>query len=292
MQPSFAELSEEPPAKLLPPLDRPVVDETTLTSTQLSWHRDGVAILPRFLPDDLIGAYSERRARPLNGTEDGWMSGTAYLYAAEMRDLALYPPLMMEMKALISEPMMLHLCLAGLVSTERDWHQDDYLNPPFVNSWYAAVWMALDDIHPDSGPFEYVPGSHRWPLLRVDKIRSRMPWREAAGNWPALSEPIVVPAINAEIERRGATVRQFIAKRGDVLIWHGRLLHRGSKPNKPGLIRSSLICHYSGLSHRKDKAARARDTNGQIYWVAKPRGVIRRSLHALKVLKEQIAARF
>lgn len=291
MQPSFAELSEEPAAKFLPPLDQPVADEAALTPAQAAWRRDGVVVLPRFLPDNLMSAYSARRARPLDEPENGWMSGTAYLHAAEMRDLALFPPLMAQMQELIGEPMMLHLCLAGLASTERDWHQDDYLNPPFVNSWYAAVWMALDDIHPDSGPFEYVPGSHRWPLMRGEKVRARMPWRQAAGNWPALSESFVVPAINAEIDRRGAAICPFIAKRGDVLIWHGRLLHRGSKPNKPGMTRSSLICHYTGISHRKDKPTRAQDANGQLFWVTKPRSRIRHGLHALKVLKEQIASR-
>jgi ectoine hydroxylase-related dioxygenase (phytanoyl-CoA dioxygenase family) len=196
------------------------------------------------------------------------------------------------MRSLIGEQMMLHLCLTGWVSTERDWHQDDYLNPPFVNSWYAAVWMALGDIHPDSGPFEYVPGSHRWPLMRGDKIRARMPWRQATQpNWPAVSESFVVPAVEAEIERRGAIVRPFIAKRGDVLIWHGRLLHRGSKPKQPGMMRNSLICHYSGITHRKDKPTRARDANGQLYWITKPRSAVRRGLHALKVLKEQVTAR-
>jgi hypothetical protein len=291
MQPTFADLSEEPVAQFLPPLDQPIVDEVALTSTQLAWRRDGVLILPRFLPDRLIDAYSERRSQPLAGSENGWMSGTAYLHTAEMRDLALFPPLMAQMRDLIGEPMMLHLCLAGLVSTERDWHQDDYLNPPFVNSWYAAVWMALDDVHPDSGPFEYVPGSHRWPLMRGEKVRARMPWRQAAENWPALSESFVVPAVNAEIERRGATVRQFIAKRGDVLVWHGRLLHRGSKPNTPGMMRNSLICHYSGINHRKDKPTRVCDANGQFYWVTKRRSAVRRGLHALKVLKEQITTR-
>jgi hypothetical protein len=287
MQPSFAELSEEPEAKFLPPLDQPLVEESALTPMQLAWRRDGVAILPRLLPDSLMDAYSARRAA-LN-LPGGWPYPTPYLEIPQMRELALYPPLMDKLRELIGEPMLLHLCLSGWVSTERDWHQDDYLNPSFVNSWYAAVWMALDDIHPDSGPFEYIPGSHRWPLLRGDKVRARMPWRQAAGNWPALSESFVVPAIEAEIQRRGATARQFIAKRGDVLIWHGRLMHRGSMPNQPGMLRKSLICHYSGVNHRRDLPARAKDGHGQLYAVVKQRSALRR---ALRTLQQRVAAIF
>ena len=67
--------------------------------------------------------------------------------------------------------MCLSLALTGWVSTERNWHQDDYLNPPDVDAWYVAAWLALDDIPSGSGPFQYVPGSHRWPAIRGDKVR-------------------------------------------------------------------------------------------------------------------------
>jgi hypothetical protein len=286
MQPSFAQLSEQPAAKFLPPLDQPVVDDSALTPTQLAWRREGVAILPRFLPEALMDAYAERRAA-LN-LPGGWPYPTPYLEIPEMRDLALYPPLMDKLRELIGEPMLLHLCLTGWVSTERDWHQDDYLNPSFVNSWYAAVWMALDDIHPDSGPFEYIPGSHRWPVMRGAKVRAHMPWRQAMQNsWPTVSESFVVPAIEAEVERRGVGVQRFIAKRGDVLIWHGRLMHRGSRPNQAGMLRKSLICHYSGINHRRDLPTRAQDANGQLYAVVKQRSALRR---ALRTLQQRIVA--
>ena len=141
--------------------------------------------------------------------------------------------------------MLLHLTLTGWVSTERNWHQDDYLNPPFVNSWYAAVWVALDRIDPDSGPFEYVPGSHAWPLLRGDKVRAHMLEEEAeardpetgAGLWPTLSEKLVVPAIEAELASKQSRTEHFLAEKGDVLIWHGRLMHRGSSPRRTDLLR-------------------------------------------------------
>ena len=77
--------------------------------------------------------------------------GSPYVHVPEMRDLALYPPLMEKMKHLIGEDMLLHLCLTGW-TTERQWHQDEYRS--FCCSTYAAVWIALDTITADSGPFE------------------------------------------------------------------------------------------------------------------------------------------
>jgi Phytanoyl-CoA dioxygenase (PhyH) len=265
---SFAMLSDELDLTLLPALDQPDIDLATLTPEQRTWRQDGVVILREFLPDGLLDPYIARRVKFDRPT--GWWSPTPYLHIDELRELCLYPPLRQILRALIGEEMMLHLNLTGWVSTERNWHQDDYLNPPFVNSWYAAVWIALDHIHPDSGPFEYVPGSHRWPLLRGDKVRNCMTEEErsstigplAVNNWPKISERFVVPAIEAEIRDRGVAPRYFLAEKGDVLIWHGRLLHRGTVPARPALERRAVIAHYSGVNHRPDIAERKVDAMG------------------------------
>jgi hypothetical protein len=266
----FDELSEQLDPSLLPPLDRPDVDESTLTPEQLSWRRDGVVELKGFLPDDLVDAYIARRSEigPL-----GWLEPTPYLHVPELRALALYPPMMAVMESLISEPMMLHLALTGWVSSQRAWHQDDYLNPPFVASWYAAVWIALDDIHPESGPFEYLPGSHQWGLLRRDRVQTFLTDEELQrrepltghNSWEKYAERFVTPAVERQIAEAGLPRRQFLGRKGDVLIWHGRLMHCGSKPVVGGMPRRSLITHYSGVNHRSDMPRRAQEPGGGIY---------------------------
>lgn len=49
-----------------------------------------------------------------------------------------------------------------------------------------------------------------------------------------------------------ADVVTHLPNRGDVLVWHGRLLHRGSRAVVPGAYRPALIAHYSGIRHRED----------------------------------------
>lgn len=271
--PRFRDLSEMPAEADLPPLDRARVNERMLTPEQQAWRRDGVVILPRFIPDAVLDPYILRRSQ-LN-EPGGWHTPAPYLHVPELRALALYPPLMHMLASLVGEEMLLHLNLTGWISTERNWHQDDYLNPPFVNSWYAAVWIALDTIDPRSGPFEYVPGSHRWGLLRGEKVRRFLSEEELArregplglNHWEIYSERFVVPAIEREITARGTAPVQFLGAKGDVLIWHGRLMHRGTAPAVAGLPRKSLIAHYSGLSHRPDMLERAQDQNGMSYAV-------------------------
>jgi len=235
----------------LPPLDQVDIDEAELDGDQLEWRRNGVIIKEKFLPVELIDRYVSLRERIREPR--GWGCPTPYTHFPEIRDICLYPPLLDLMKKLVGEDMGLHLNLTGWVTTGRHWHQDDYLNPPYVNSWYAAVWMALDDISPDCGPFEYVPGSNWWPLTRSHKVKLWMdPADREKVNWPNISEGMVSDIWDQEIAKRGAATKRFVAKRGDLLIWHGRLLHRGSEAKVPGMIRKSLIGHYSGLNHRPD----------------------------------------
>ncbi|MDE8349652.1 MAG: phytanoyl-CoA dioxygenase family protein [Acidocella sp.] len=279
MKVKFEDLSENPPESLLPPLDRRDVNLASLTENQASWVRDGVVIKKKFIPDELLDDYIKRRAAFRPGTswfKSGWPDGNCYEAIPELRRAALYPPLMELLKELIGEQMLFHLALTGWISTEREWHQDDYLNPPFVNTWYAAVWIALDTIHPDSGPFEYVRGSHQWPLLRGEKVRSFLTDEEknrvdpvtGINQWPSYCERYVTPAIEEKIQSSGLPIESFLAEKGDILIWHSRLMHRGSRP-KSDILRKSLITHYSGVDHRHDMFVTEADENGQRFAVFK-----------------------
>lgn len=253
--PTFQELTEEiPKSDLLPPLDRvhlDCVDDLGLHQYQKQWVKEGVVHLKSFIPESLMDRYSALRERLKK--PGGWSCPVPYMFYDEIKDISLHSGLMEVLRNLFGENMGLHLNLTGWISTEREWHQDDYLNPDYLLAHYAAVWIALEDVNPDSGPFEYVPGSHHWPLLRRDKVAAHLELgATATADWPSRAEKFVTPACIAEIERRQAQVVPFLGKRGDVLIWHGRLLHQGSKPKIPGTPRRALICHYSALSKRKD----------------------------------------
>ena len=270
---TFEEISEEIDDSKRPWLDRRVLSELqTLDQFQKQWRDEGVVVLKNFLPDPLIAAYSEVREKL--DKPGGWPDPIPYMRHKALRDIACYKPLMDIMEGLIGAPMGLHLCLTGWVSTERNWHQDDYLNPEHVNSWYTAVWMALDDIHPDSGPFQYVKGSHRWPVIRQEKVFNIIgPEAYAKPTWPSDTQDWVAKACENEIARRGETVIDYLPKKGDVLIWHGCLMHRGSRAKVPGMMRKALISHYSALSKRPDMPNYTKQPGGGHYFEINGRAI-------------------
>lgn len=240
------------------------------------WNDAGVLVLPGLIDDDLIGAYSQAwieangpieldRADLLDTLRHlsaerpgGWPDCTPYMRHPEILDLVA--PLAPHLEDLIGEPAGIHLNLTGWVTTGRDWHQDSYLNEPEVGDHYAAAWIALGDIHPDAGPFQYVPGSHRWPQVTRDLIGRHVNLNDP--QWPKHSEEILSPLFEAEIERRQACVVTHLPQRGDVLIWSGRLLHRGSVAKVSGAYRPAFIAHFSGIDHRSSMPAAREWGNG------------------------------
>lgn len=234
------------------------------------WNDDGVVILEKFIPEDLMVAY-ENCWLSENGPEGGnrpmgWPDPIPYTRHQPLKDLLTYAPLAQKLEELLGEPAGLHLNLTGWESTERDWHQDSYLNPEHVGDYYAAIWIALDTIHPDSGPFQYVPGSHRWRQVTRAKILQALAPEERDHRWPKFSERVLTPLFTQEIMRQGIPIVSHLPSRGDVLIWHGRLMHRGSRPNVAGMERRSLIAHYSGIHHRQDMPPAVQNGGGGWYF--------------------------
>jgi hypothetical protein len=245
------ELCRPFPAELLPPLDRG--DQPT-TPLQAAYQTDGFVILPGLLAQ-AVAEYRDWFVAN-DGQIDRDPQGVGYMTCEPMRYLCSHPLLHDTLAELVGEPMGLHLCLTRWVSTQRNWHQDGYLNPDHVADWYAAVWIALDRIDPDAGPFEYAPGSHRrFGTISHDLMLAALNPGERDANWPKASERILTPLIEQQLEIHDLPTARFVAEPGDVLIWHPRLIHRGSVPNDPLLRRPALIAHYSGITHRPDMPA-------------------------------------
>lgn len=235
------------------------------------WNNDGFLIKKNFIPEQLMEDYEacwvDNNAEYVNGKlvmtrPGGWPDCTPYRRHPEVMNILTYSGISKTIEELIGEPGAVHLNLTGWVSTTRDWHQDTYLNPPHVGDYYAAVWIALETITPESGPFQLVPGSHRWPTVTREKILQALRPEQRDYRWPRFSEEILTPIFTSQIESRNAEVVTYLPERGDVLFWHGRLLHRGSNPSIAGALRKSLIAHYSGINHRQDMPKALRHGDG------------------------------
>lgn len=115
----------------------------------------------------------------------------------------------------------------GKVAT---WHQDWSYWQMITECRTISCWIALDDVHPDSGPMIYLKGSHKFGLIPHPETISGDD--EKRPNLPGLDKfpeiPVIVPA-------------------GSVAFHHGLTLH-GSGINRSPYTRGALVSHVMAAS--------------------------------------------
>ncbi|TCO48603.1 ectoine hydroxylase-related dioxygenase (phytanoyl-CoA dioxygenase family) [Kribbella antiqua] len=105
-------------------------------------------------------------------------------------------------------------------------HQDNFYLKAEPGTCVAA-WMALDRVDKANGCLEVVPGSHRWPILCTEKADTKISFTD-------ITVPLPDPDAAVPVEMEP----------GDVLFFHGALVH-GSAPNvTTDRFRRALIGHY------------------------------------------------
>ena len=241
----------------LPWLDRENTPNPDLLSNASKlWRRNGFLIVKNLIEHELLDEYCQDwilHNRINNSRPGGYPGPTPHDHVDSLLRIGTHQKIREITKHLIGEEMGLHLCLTGWKSTERNWHQDGYLNPDENFDHYVAAWVALDDIHPDSGPFEFIPGSHKLPRITQNKAKNHLqPHERDSDLWPTYSERFLTPLFESLRATHNLQSQRFLAKKGDVLFWHSRLMHRGSAPKNIDLDRKTAILHYSGIHHRPD----------------------------------------
>lgn len=117
-------------------------------------------------------------------------------------------------------------------------HQDMAVFCVHPGNHLVGVWIALEDIAPDSGPLVYYPGSHREPMYH------------GFDNYPQTSLKTCSPGMTAAYDRHLAGLaekyerREFLGRKGDAFFWHGMLLHGGSEVRNPAATRRSMVIHF------------------------------------------------
>jgi len=106
--------------------------------------------------------------------------------------------------------------------------------------YLVATWMALEDITPQSGPLHYYPGSQKLPYILGEDF-------DHSSNAFAIGDDLYgnyEKKIAALIEEKKLKKEIFLAKKGDLLVWHANLLHGGEPVTDEHSTRKSLVTHY------------------------------------------------
>ena len=88
-----------------------------------------------------------------------------YEHSNATRRLWAHPQILSLLSAIYDDVALPCQTLNFIHGSQQDVHQDLVHLTPFPAGMMCGVWIALEDVHPDSGPLVVYPRSHRLPRL-------------------------------------------------------------------------------------------------------------------------------
>ena len=170
--------------------------------------------------------------------------------------LSMHESLMQRFRLLFeAEPVRSSVSTALWESGDRAAHFDTSFVSTTPEDHVCRAWCALEDIHPDSGIFYVVPGTHRTarPRILADMLRERPAFvhlldrfstdRESArAAWRQEMMPILFGRIKAAIE--GVPRMTFPIRKGDVVLFSPNVVHGTMPRADPELSRRVMISEW------------------------------------------------
>lgn len=207
---------------------------------------DGYLILEGFFSEDKINAlHAEmdellaRKEIDFNYSRRKIMNAHRHSTVAD-QDFFRHPELLRLMQFLLGKPIIPFQTITFVKGSEQRAHSDSIHMTTYPQGYLMAAWIALEDVQPGSGELFYYPGSHRYPFVSTQDYPSgNTRWR--LGN---KTNQRYENRIAQLITEKKAKKETFLAKKGDVLLWHANLLHGGSAIDDPEKTRRSLVAHY------------------------------------------------
>ena len=163
----------------------------------------------------------------------------AYAFSEAAREAIAAPEVVEFLSAIFDDTPKAFQGLHFWNGSQQAMHKDTaYVKVDTAPMHLAATWLALEDVEPGIGELEYYVGSHRAPDFLFG---GNSKWMEAHTE----EHERFLQSLHDDATRYGHPRQSFLAKAGDVLIWHADLAHGGAAITKPGRSRRSLVTHFT-----------------------------------------------
>jgi ectoine hydroxylase-related dioxygenase (phytanoyl-CoA dioxygenase family) len=221
--------------------------------TLLDLHEDPEAPV-RSLDHAAVLALPPETRRRMRAASDWRIHGFHYVNAAAAR-LFHHHALRQTVSRLLGRAARPFAAINFMSGSQQHLHQDMAVFHIYPHDYLVGAWIACEDITPESGPLVVHPGSHHAGMFPGFADYPQTNLRTADAD--------TTRAYEAWIEEVAARhpPHSFLAKKGDVLLWHGMLLHGGAPVLRRGTSRKSLVLHYTVRG-----ADRGREVRGPFNW--------------------------
>ncbi len=214
----------------------------------LAFEENGFAILPGFFGAEAVTGINQELAGLIAAGQIDRRYRNKFMFAfrqsARIR-AAGEGALRGLVATLLGHETTLFQSINFLTASEQHSHSDSIHMSTFPLGGMAAAWVALEDITPGNGPLHYYPGSHKLPYyLNADYANEGSAWLIGDKSYSEYEASIA-----RKITEAGIKKQLFMARQGDVFIWHANLLHGGEPHLDPAQTRKSMVFHYFSRAH-------------------------------------------
>lgn len=197
---------------------------------------------------DLDEAAAFTRSVRSGRVQDGWLVNRA------VRNLATDKRVLDFLNELYQSEVFPFQTLNFPRGSQQDAHSDTFHFNSDPAGFMCGVWIALEDIHPDSGPLKYYPGSQKLPVFGMADLGGG----DADSGYTSF--------VARTLEKSGHKQETALIRRGQAFIWAANLFHGGSPIADSAKTRLSQVTHYyfRGCSYFTPRALD--QATGKVFW--------------------------
>jgi len=174
-----------------------------------------------------------------------------HVYSKNTKDLVTNNYVNDILTSLFNKEQVIYSSLTFREGTSQHYHRDTphfYTNP--IDQYYG-IWYALEDIDVNAGPLKYYIGSHKLECndgykIFNDILKNNPEYKLSANDYTCILDyNNRILDLCKELNLTCIDEKSYINKinKGDIIIWHPKLLHGGSDIINPTLTRYSMVTH-------------------------------------------------
>ena len=209
----------------------------------MPWSEKGYVVLDAFYSNEEVDAINTEVDRLIKTKKASWRYNRI-LFANKISNLinntGTSKKLTTVLSLLLGKEVRLFQSLNFIQGSQQKSHSDFIHMTTFPKGNLIAVWIALEDTTLENGLLHYYPGSHKLPyILNNDFDNVGTKYRLGDKTYGDYEDKI------AEVIQQNKLKKEvFLAKKGDLLIWHANLLHGGEPVLDKNATRKSMVFHY------------------------------------------------
>lgn len=187
--------------------------------------------------EDGVGTTRKLQADDAEKADDLVKLLDIYEYLESARRVCFAPALVDFLELIFERPPMAFQSLSFNKGSKQAIHQDTAFVRVSSPLELAASWIALEDVHPNTGELHYYEGSHKF---REFLFEGQWKWHPPGNTELGL----FYEHLQRQADEAGLEPVRFHPKKGDALIWSADLAHGGSPYTDETKTRKSLVTHY------------------------------------------------